>query len=162
MSKTFRPWDVDQLWLLPPSVHDLVPAGHVAHFVRDTVRETLDLAAILASYDEERGYPPYHPAMMVALLLYGYSRGVYSSRRIAQACEERVDFMAVTALNKPDFRTISEFRRRHLAALADLFVQVLAVCRRAGLVGLSHVAVDGTKLRANASRHRAMSYAPMG
>ena len=103
MSKTFRPWDVEQRWLLPPSVHELVPAGHVAHFVRDTVREELDLSAIFAAYDEERGYPPYHPTMMVALLLYAYSRGLYSSRRIAQACEERVDFMAVTAMNQPDF-----------------------------------------------------------
>lgn len=116
MSKTFRAWDVDQGWLLPPSVHEFVPAGHLSHFVRDTVREALDLSAILESYSEERGYPPYHPGMMVALLLYGYSRGVYSSRRIAQACEERVDFMAVTGLNKPDFRTISEFRRRHLVS----------------------------------------------
>ena len=107
MSKTFRAWDVDQVWLLPPSVQDLVPPGHVAHFVRNTVREQLDLSAILSRYDEDRGYPPYHPTMMVALLLYGYSRGVYSSRRLAQACEERVDFMAVTALNQPDFRTIS-------------------------------------------------------
>ncbi|MEX2036267.1 MAG: transposase, partial [Xanthobacteraceae bacterium] len=92
MSKTFRPWDVEQGWLLPPSVHELVPAGHLAHFVRETVREELDLGAILSAYQEERGYPPYHPAMMVALLLYAYSRGVYSSRRIAQACEERLDF----------------------------------------------------------------------
>jgi transposase len=93
MSKTFRPWDVEQRWLLPPSVDELVAAGHVAHFVRDTVRDELDLSVILSSYTEERGYPPYHPTMMVALLLYAYSRGVYSSRRIAQACEERVDFM---------------------------------------------------------------------
>jgi hypothetical protein len=99
--------------------------------------------------------------MMVALLLYGYSRGVYASRRLAQACEERVDFMAVTGLNKPDFRTISEFRRRHLAALAALFVQVLKLCQAAGLVKLGHVAVDGTKLKANASRHKAMSYGRM-
>ena len=98
MPKTFRPWDVDQSWLLPPSVHDLVPPDHLAHFVRDTVREALDLTAILAAYDEERGYPPYHPGMMVALLLYAYCRGVYSSRQIARACEERVDFMAVTGL----------------------------------------------------------------
>ena len=102
MSKTFRSWDVDQGWLLPPSVHEFVPEGHLAHFVRDTVREALDLSAILARYEEERGYPPYHPGMMVAVLLYGYSRGVYSSRRLAQACEERVDFMAVAGLNKPD------------------------------------------------------------
>lgn len=161
MSKTFRPWDIEQGWLLPPSVHELVPAGHVAHFVRETVREELDLAAILSCYREERGYPPYHPAMMVALLLYAYSRGVFSSRRIAQACEERVDFMAVTAMNRPDFRTIATFRRRHLKALGDLFVQVLKLCRAAGLVQLGHVALDGTKMRANANVHKAMSYGRM-
>ena len=161
MSKTFRAWDVDQGWLLPPSVHEFVPAGHLAHFVRDTVREGLDLTAIFATYDEERGYPPYHPGMMTALLLYGYSRGVYSSRRLARACEERVDFMAVSGLNKPDFRTISEFRRRHLKALSELFVQVLRLCQTAGLVKLGHVAVDGTKMAANASRHKAMSYGRM-
>ena len=161
MSKTFRPWDVEQRWLLPPSVHELVPAGHAAHFVRETVRENLDLGAILSAYAEERGYPPYHPAMMVALLLYAYSRGVYSSRRIAQGCEERVDFMAVTAMNRPDFRTIAAFRRRHLRALGDLFVQVLKLCRVAGLVRLGHVALDGTKVQANASVHKAMSYGRM-
>jgi transposase len=161
MSKTFRTWDVDQGWLLPPSLHEFVPAGHVAHFVRDTVREGLDLSAILSCYREGRGYPPYHPAMMVALLLYGYSRGVYSSRQLARACEERVDFMAVTGLNRPDFRTISDFRKRHLAALSDLFLQVLRLCQAAGLVRLGHVAMDGTKLKANASRHKAMSYGRM-
>jgi transposase len=161
MSKTFRPWDIEQRWLLPPSVHELVPAGHVAHFVRDTVREELDLGAILSVYSEERGCPPYHPTMMVALLLYAYSRGVYSSRRIAQACEERVDFMAVTAMNQPDFRTIAKFRQRHLKALSDLFVQVLRLCRAAGLVKLGHVALDGTKIQANASVHKAMSYGRM-
>jgi len=102
MSKTFRPWNVDQHWLLPPSIEDFVPAGHLAHFVRDTVRETLDLSSILSAYEEERGYPPYHPAMMTALLLYGYSQGIYSSRRLAKACEERVDFMAVTGMSRPD------------------------------------------------------------
>jgi IS5 family transposase len=99
--------------------------------------------------------------MMVALLLYAYSRGVYSSRRIAQACEERVDFMAVTAMNRPDFRTIAKFRQRHLTALSDLFVQVLKLCRAAGLVKLGHVALDGTKVQANASVHKAMSYGRM-
>jgi transposase len=161
MSKTFRPWDVDQGWLLPRSVHEFVPPGHAAHFIRDTVREGLDLSAIMASYGEERGYPPYHPAMMVALLLYGYSRGVYSSRQLARGCEERVDFMAVTGLNRPDFRTISDFRKRHLKALAGLFPQVLKLCRAAGLVKLGHVALDGTKIKANASRHKAMSYGRM-
>ena len=161
MAKIFRCWDVDQGWLLPPSVHEFVPPDHLAHFVRDTVREALDLSAILDSYTEERGFPPYHPGMMVALLLYGYSRGIYSSRQLARACEERVDVMAVTGLNRPDFRTIADFRKRHLAALADLFVQVLQLCRAAGLVQFGHVAVDGTKLKANASRHKAMSYARM-
>ena len=162
MTKSFRPWKVNEAWLLPSSVQEFVPAGHPAHLVRDIVAEELDLSPILSAYTEPRGYPPYHPAMMVALLLYAYSRGVYSSRRIARGCEERLDFQAVTALDRPDFRTIGEFRRRHLAALAGLFVQVLALCRRAGLVGLGHVAVDGTKLRANASKHKAMSYARMG
>lgn len=161
MMKSFRPWRVDEAWLLPPSVQDFVPPDHPAHLVRDIVRDELDLAAVLSAYTEARGFPPYHPGMMVALLLYAYSQGVYSSRRIARCCEERLDFQAVTALNRPDFRTISEFRRRHLTALGELFVQVLALCQRAGLVGLGHVAVDGTKLRANASKHKAMSYARM-
>jgi len=161
MSKVFRPWKIDEVWLLPPSVSDFVPAGHPAHLIRDLVGEELDLSAIMVAYTELKGYPPYHPAMMVALLLYAYRSGVYSSRRIARGCEERLDFQAVTALNRPDFRTISEFRRRHLDALAGLFVQVLALCRKAGLVGLDHVAVDGTKIKANASKHKAMSYARM-
>lgn len=161
MSKTFRPWDVDQVWLLPPSIQDLVPAGHMAHFVRETVRNGLDLSRIMEVYSEERGYPPYHPGMMVALLLYAYSRGVYSSRRIAKGCEERLDFAAVTGMQRPDFRTISDFRKRHLPALADLFVQVLKLCRAAGLVKLGHVALDGTKIQANASKRKAMSYGRM-
>jgi len=161
MSKTFREWSLDQALLLPPSVHDFVPAGHLSRFVVTLVTEELDLSAILASYRGEKGQPPYHPAMMVALLLYGYAVGVYSSRRIAKACEERVDFMAIVALDAPDFRTISEFRRRHLAGLSALFVQVLRLCERAGLVKLGHVALDGTKIKANASKHKAMSYERM-
>jgi transposase len=161
MAKKFRAWDVDQKWMFPPSVQELVPAGHLAHFVRDTVSEGLDLGEILKEYREERGYAPYHPVMMVALLLYAYCRGIYSSRKMAQACEERVDFMAVTALQKPDFRTISDFRKRHLKALTGLFGQVLKLCQEAGLVKLGHVALDGTKIHANASRHKAMSYGRM-
>jgi transposase len=161
MAKTFREWNVEQQMLLPPSVLDFVPPGHLAHFVRDTVAEELDLSAVIDTYEEERGYPPYHPVMMTAVLLYAYCQGIYSSRRIARACEERVDFMAVTALQRPDFRTIATFRRRHLAALRGLFHQVLGLCRRAGLVRLGHVALDGTKLRANASKHKAMSYRRM-
>jgi transposase len=162
MSKTFREWNLDQALLLPPSVHDFVPAGHLSRFVVTLVTEELDLLAITASYRGERGQPPYHPAMMVALLLYAYAVGIYSSRRIAKACVERVDFMAIVALQAPDFRTISEFRRRHLAVLAALFVQVLKLCERAGLVKLGHVALDGTKIKANASKHKAMSYEHMG
>jgi transposase len=161
MSKIFRPWDVDQSWLLPPSVDEFVPPEHPAHLVREVVRDALDLTPIVLAYSELRGYPPYHPGMMTALLLYAYSRGVYSSRQIARACEERLDFQAVTALNRPDFRTISDFRKRHLAALAGLFAQVLALCRKAGLVELGHVALDGTKIKANASKHKAMSYVRM-
>src|SRR5215467_5438998 len=161
MSKTFQPWHIDDVWLLPASIHDFVPAGHVAHFIRDTVREGLDQGALLASYDDERGYPPYQPAMMTALLLYAYSQGIYSSRRIARACEERVDFMAVTGMQKPDFRTISLFRLRHLEALKGLFKQVLKLCQKAGMVKLGHVAIDGTKIRANASPHKSMSYGRM-
>ena len=161
MSKTFRDWSLDQALLLPPSVHDFVPAGHLSRLVVALVTEELDLSAILASYKGEKGQPPYHPAMMVALLLYAYAVGIYSSRRIAKACIERVDFMAIVALDAPDFRTTSEFRRRHLVALSALFVQVLKLCEQAGLVKLGHVALDGTKINANASKHKAMSYERM-
>ena len=161
MAKTFRDWDIEQLMMFPPSVQDFVPQGHLAHFVRNTVSEALDLSAILDCYGEERGYPPYHPAMMTALLLYAYCQGVYSSRRIAKACQERVDFMAVSGMQRPDFRTISDFRKRHLAALGELFVQVLRLCQEAGLAKLGHVALDGTKMKANASKHKAMSYGRM-
>lgn len=161
MAKTFRPWDPDQRFLIPPAVQEFVPPDHVSHFVRDLVRDSLDLSEIFTTYSEERGFPPYHPTMMTALLLYAYSQGVYSSRRIAQACEQRLDFMAVTAMGRPDFRTVSEFRRRHLKALAGLFQQVLKLCAEAGLVKLGHVALDSTKIRANASKHKAMSYGRM-
>ena len=163
MCKTFREWNVDQHWLLPPSVIDFVPPDHIAHFIRDTVREQMDLSSILAPYEkEERGYPPYNPVMMTALLLYAYCQGVYSSRRIARGCEEGMDFMAVTGLNRPDFRTVSDFRKRHLDALQGLFGQVLTLCQHAGLVKLGHVSLDGTKIKANASKHKAMSYERMG
>lgn len=158
MNKTFRPWPVEQVWLLPPSVLELVPEDDPAHMVRDLVREELDLSEILDEYDEERGYPPFHPAMMTALLLYAYTQGIYSSRRIARAVQTRVDFMAVTARQEPDFRTVNRFRARHLAVLAGLFEQVLRLCQRAGMVTLGHVALDGTKVKANASKHKAMSY----
>jgi transposase len=122
------------------------------------VRESLDLSAILCSYRSGLGQPPFDPRMMTAVLLHGYASGLYSSRRIAKATVERADFMMIVAGDPPDFRTISEFRRRHLKALADLFVQVLKLAEKAGLVKLGHVALDGTKIKANASKHKAMSY----
>jgi transposase len=161
MSKTFREWTPEQTVMFPPCAMDLVPKGHLAHLIRNVVSEELDLSEILDSYEEERGYPPYHPVMMTAVLLYANAVGIYSSRRIARACEERVDFMAVTGMQKPDFRTISLFRLRHLEALKGLFKQVLKLCQKAGMVKLGHVAMDGTKIRANASPHKSMSYGRM-
>jgi transposase len=161
MSKHFRPWKIDEAQLLPASVQDYVAKDHLARFVVSLARESLDLSRIVASYASSLGQPPFHAVMMVALLLYAYSVGVYSSRRIAKACRERVDFMLIVANDAPDFRTISDFRKRHLQALAGLFVQVLQLCERAGLVKLGHVALDGTKIAANASKHKAMSYVGM-
>jgi transposase len=158
MTKRFRPWNPKQKWLLPPEITEFIPEGHPSHFIRDLVVEELDLTAILDSYVEDKGYPPFHPAMMVGLLLYAYTQGVFSSRKIAKACIERMDFAAVTGFQKPDFRTISLFRKRHLIPLGGLFQQVLVLCRQAGLVTLGHVALDGTKVKANASKHKAMSY----
>ncbi|HRU07444.1 MAG TPA: IS1182 family transposase [Candidatus Brocadiia bacterium] len=161
MEKTYRPYEPDQLLLLPPALQDWLPEEHVVFFLSDVV-DQLDLTAITSVYEQEqRGYPPYHPRMMVKLLLYGYATGVASSRRLAQRCQEDVAFRVLTANNIPDFRTISDFRKRHLAALEALFVQVLRCCQRAGLVQLGTVALDGTKVRANASKHKAMSYGRM-
>jgi transposase len=160
MAKIFRPYDPDQLLLMPPALADWVPEDHLARFVSDVV-DTLDLTAIEETYMEERGYPPYHPQMMVKVLLYGYCTGVYSSRRIARQLTDSVAFRFLAAGNQPDFRTVSEFRKRHGPALAGLFQQVLRLCRRAGLVKLGQVAVDGTKIKANASKHKAMSYRRM-
>jgi transposase len=160
MAKTFRPYDPDQMLLMPPALADWVPEDHLARFVRDVV-EALDLRAIEDVYAEERGYPPYDPRMMTTVLLYAYCTGTYSSRKIARQLVDSVAFRFLAAGNEPDFRTISEFRRRHGAALAALFVQGLKLCRQAGLVKLGHVAVDGTKINANASKHKAMSYGRM-
>ena len=161
MSKHFRPWNIDQTLLLPPSVQDFVPKDHVSRFIVGLVRESLDLKEIAGSYVSGLGQPPFDPRMMVALLLHGYASGLYSSRRIARACRERNDFVMIVALDPPDFRTISDFRKRHLKALGALFLQVLKLCETAGLVKLGHVALDGTKIKANASKHKAMSYQRM-
>jgi transposase len=158
MSKEFRPWKIDEAQLLPPSVQDYVPADHLSRLVVALVREELDLSAIAGSYRGVLGQPPFDPRLMTALLLHGYASGLYASRRIARAAVERADFMMIVAGDPPDFRTISEFRKRHLTALAGLFVQVLKLAEKAGLVKLGHVALDGTKIKANASKHKAMSY----
>jgi transposase len=161
MSKDFRPWKIDEAQLLPPSVQDYVPKDHLSRLIVSLVRESLDLSAINASYRSGLGQPPFDPRMMTALLLHGYASGIYSSRRIAKAAMERADFMMIAAGDPPDFRTISGFRKRHLSALAGLFVQVLKLAEKAGLVKLGHVALDGTKIKANASKHKAMSYERM-
>ena len=161
MSKHFRPWKIDEVQLLPPSVQDYVPEDHVSRLIVSLVRESLDLSAIVVSYRSEVGQPPFDPRMMTALLLHGYASGVYSSRRIAKAGVERADFMMIVAGDPPDFRTLSDFRKRHLNALGSLFVQVLKLAEKAGLVKLGHVALDGTKIKANASKHKAMSYERM-
>jgi transposase len=158
--KTFRPYDPDQMLLMPPSLSDWVPEDHLARFVSDLV-DTLDLSAIEDTYTEERGYPPYHPCMMVKVLLYAYCTGTYSSRRIAERLVDSVAYRFLAAGNEPDFRTISDFRKRHEKALSGLFEQVLKVCRASGLVRLGRVALDGTKIKANASKHKAMSYGRM-
>src|SRR5215468_9199611 len=161
MSKTFRGWKIDEPLLLPLTVGDFVAEDHLARFVLNLVRDDIDLAEITGGYGSERGQPPFDPTMMTALLLYSYCCGIYSSRRIAKACRERVDFMSIVGLDAPDFRTVSDFRRRHLNALGKLFGQILQLCEKAGLVKLGHVALDGTKIKANASKHKAMSYERM-
>ena len=162
MIKIFRPYSLDQQLLLPPDMRGWLPEGDLALFVSDVVDE-LDLSAIYAAYEsgEGRGQPPYHPAMMVKLLLYGYCIGTASSRKIERATYRDVAFRVLAGDQHPDHDSIAEFRTRHLGALAALFVQVLRLCQAAGLVKLGHVALDGTKLKANASKHKAMSYGRM-
>lgn len=160
-SNTFRRYEPGQLFLLPPDMSQWLPEDHLAYFIGDVVGQ-LDLSAIFASYDGSKGgYPAYHPEMMVALLIYAYCVGVPSSRKIEKATYESIPFRVLAADQHPDHDTICAFRRRHLKALAALFVQVLRLCQRAGMVTLGHVALDGTKVRANASKHKAMSYGRM-
>jgi transposase len=157
-AKTFRPYRPGQVLLMAPDAREWVPDGDLAHFVEDLVEEVLDLSAIYDSYVEERGFPPYDPRLMVKLLVYGYATGITSSRKLETATHRDVAVRMLCAGQQPDYRAIARFRKRHLEALAELFVQSLRLCRRAGLVRLHALAVDGTKLRANASRHKAMSY----
>jgi len=161
MSKTYLPYDPDQQLLLPQALQEWLPERHLAYFVSDVV-DQLDLPEITARYESERrGGPPYHPLMMVKVLLYAYCGGVASSRRIATGLHEDIAFRVLAANNTPDFRTISDFRKDHLEELSGLFLQVLLLCHQTGLVKLGHVALDGAKVRANASKHKAMSYRRM-
>ncbi len=158
LSNTYLPYDPDQQLLLSAALREWLPLDHLAYFISDVV-DQLDLSAVTTRYEEERrGGPPYHPRMMVYVLLYGYCTGMASSRRIAQRLHEDIAFRVLAAYNTTDFRTVSDFRKDHLEALADLFLQVLELCRQAGQVKLRHVALDSTKVRANASKHKGMSY----
>ena len=163
MGKCFRSADVNQALLLPPSLHDWLPEKHLARFLVDVV-DALDLGAIYDSYEEKdgRGQAAYDPAMMVRVLLYGYCTGSYSSRKIQAKTYEDVGFRYLAVDEHPDHSTLAEFRQRHLEALAGLFSQALQLCQKAGLVKLGHVAIDGSKIAGNASKHKAMSYERMG
>src|SRR5438132_888246 len=162
MTKAYRPYTLDQQLLLPPDMRQWLPEGDLALFISDVVDE-LDLAAIYRSYEtgDGRGQPPYEPAMMVKVLLYAYCTGLRSSRKIERATYRDVAIRVLAGDQHPDHDSIAEFRQRHLPALAGLFVQGLRLCQAAGLVKLGHVALDGTKVQANASKHKAMSYARM-
>lgn len=159
--KTFRPYDPDQVLLMAPVLSEWVPEGDLAHFVSDLVEHTLDLSQVYASYEEERGFPPYDPRLMLKLLIYGYANGVCSSRKLERATHRDIAVRMLCAGQHPDYRSIARFRARHLEALSELFVQTLRLCAEAGLVKLGTLALDGTKLRANASRHKAMSHQRM-
>src|SRR6266849_5903000 len=162
MSRIYISYDPGQRLLLPPDLREWLPEEHLALFVSDVV-EQLDLTKIIDWYErgDGRGRPPYHPLMMVKLLVYGYCTGRVSSRKIEKATYEDVGFRVLACNQHPDHDSIAEFRKQHLEELAQLFVQVLRLCEQAGLVKLGHVAVDGSKLRANASKHKAMSYERM-
>jgi transposase len=161
MAKTYRPYVPEQDLLLPPSLRDWLPEDHLAFFVSDLV-DHLDLSAITAVYeDEERGYPPYHPVMLTKVVVYAYCVGVFSSRRIQRRLVEDVAFRVLAAGNAPDFRTIADFRKTHLGALTGFFEQVLHLARDLGTLRVGRVAVDGSKIKANASKHKAMSYGRM-
>jgi transposase len=159
-TKTFRPYDQDSLLVMPPSLHDWVDPDGLAAFLNDLV-DALDMGPFLAAHDEPRGMPPYHPRLMLKVLLYGYATGVRSSRKLEERLASDVNFMFLAGQARPDHKTIAEFRRRHLASFEGLFLDVLRLCQAAGLAKLGRVAIDGTKLKANASKHKAMSYGRM-
>ena len=157
----FKPYCPDQILLLPPDMRQWLPEGDLAYFIMDIIGE-VDLSGIYNAYSRCRaGQPPYDPRMMTSLLLYAYCVGVPSSRKIEAATYNQIPFRVLTADQHPDHDTIATFRQRHLPALVGLFVDVLRLCQQAGLVQLGHVCLDGTKVKANASKHKAMSYERM-
>ena len=161
MAKTYRPYVPEQDLLLPPSLREWLPEDHLAFFVSDLI-DQLDLSAITSGYeDEDRGYPPYHPVMLTKVVVYAYCVGVFSSRRIQRRLVEDVAFRVLAAGNQPDFRTIADFRKRHLTALRGFFEQVLHLARELGAPRVGRVALDSSKIKANASKHKAMSYGRM-
>jgi transposase len=161
MPKGYRPYLPNQDFLMPPSLREWLAEEHLVYFVSDVVDE-LNLSAIHAVYGEEkRGQPPYHPRLMTKLLVYAYCTGVFSSRRIQKRLQEDIPFKVLAAGNEPDFRTISDFRKIHIGTLQGLFEQVLEMALEVGAVKVGRVSVDGTKVRANASKHKAMSYGRM-
>src|SRR5262249_42420393 len=161
MSKTYRDWSPNQSYLFPPSPQDSPPEDALGYFLPDPI-PTIDPAPLSAHYERERrGQPPFHPRMMVALLLYCYATGPRSSRKILRRCRTDVACRIIVGEDVPDFRTISDFRKTHLTQLEALVVEVLKLRARAGLVQVGTIALDGTKVKANASRHKAMSYERM-
>src|SRR2546430_4093709 len=152
VEKSFRPYDPNQVLLLPPSLEEWLPERHLARFVSELMEEALDLSAIRAAYTEERGYPPYDPRLMVKLLIYGYCTGQRSSRGIEKRCWDDVGYRYLAAGAAPDYRSIARFRRRHLEALAGLFLQALQLCRQAGVVRLGEGGVGGGQTRGGAPR----------
>ena len=158
MGRKFRDWQPDASWLFPPSPQDWLPENHLVYFLLD-VSQQIDTSAIVDDYDSAKGgQPPFNPRMMLVLLLYAYSVGVFSSRKIMQRCETDVAFRVIVGEDIPDFRRIAEFRKRHLQHMQPLFLEVLILCREAGLLNVGRLSLDGTKVKANASRHKAMSY----
>jgi transposase/IS5 family transposase len=159
MPSNYRTYQPEQSYLLPPSPNDWLPEGHLAFFISEVVDE-MDLSAFTVALDEgdARGNEPFHPAMMLKVLIYAYASGTFSSRRIAKKIEEDVAFRVLAAGNFPQHRTICDFRRAHLEQFIALFKQVVQIAKNSGLIKLGRVAIDGTKIKANASRHKAMSY----
>ena len=161
MGTHYRPYEPEQPFLLPPSLRDWLPQDHLVYFISDTI-DQLDLSALHQRYQGDgRRHQPYHPTMLAKVLIYAYATGVFSSRRIAAKLVDDVALRVLAAGNQPDFRTVNRFRQQHLETFSKLFVEVVRLAQKMGLVKLGTVALDGTKIKANASKHKAMSYQRM-